>query len=67
MRLINVKTLELEEFASHTPPYAILSHTWGAEEILFTEIQSQPDTNKAGWRKILLSCKQAQDDGYRYV
>jgi hypothetical protein len=67
MRLINVNTLELEEFASYTPPYAILSHTWGVKEIGFTEIRSQPDTNKAGWRKILLSCKQAQDDGYGYV
>jgi hypothetical protein len=67
MRLINVETLKLEEFTSRTPRYAILSHTWGAEEITFNEIQSQPDTDKAGWQKILLSCKQAQRDGYHHV
>jgi hypothetical protein len=67
MRLINVETQKLENFTSRTPPYAILSHTWGAEEVTFSEIQSQPDTDKDGWRKIMLSCKQAKDDGYRYV
>jgi hypothetical protein len=30
-------------------------------------MQSQPDTTKAGWRKIRLACQQAKDDGYGYV
>ncbi|KAK0649191.1 hypothetical protein B0T16DRAFT_428045 [Cercophora newfieldiana] len=33
MRLINTTTLELEEFTSSTPPYAILSHTWSDDEV----------------------------------
>ncbi|KAE9381065.1 HET-domain-containing protein [Stipitochalara longipes BDJ] len=38
MRLINVHTMELEEyFDEEIPPYAILSHTWGKEEVSFQE------------------------------
>ncbi len=34
MRLINTRTLELHEFFDHcVPSYAIVSHTWGDEEI----------------------------------
>lgn len=39
MRLLNVDTLELEFFDSveQRPPYAILSHTWETEEVLFED------------------------------
>lgn len=38
MRLINLKTLALEEFFGDSiPRYAILSHTWEAEEISFQD------------------------------
>ncbi|KAF4625422.1 hypothetical protein G7Y89_g12747 [Cudoniella acicularis] len=38
MRLINVHTLDLEEFFGYyIPRYTILSHTWGKEEISFQE------------------------------
>ena len=81
MRLINVRTQKLEDFTGRpTPKYAILSHTWSpqkyaiqshtwvTEEITFSEMQSQqPDKNKAGWKKIELSCDQARVDRYGYV
>lgn len=39
MRLLNASTLEFESFYEHTvPPYAILSHTWGAQEISYQEM-----------------------------
>ncbi|KAH0445037.1 het domain-containing protein [Colletotrichum camelliae] len=39
MRLINVDTLELEEFFDDDiPKYAILSHTWGHEEVSFQDL-----------------------------
>ncbi|KAI0401108.1 heterokaryon incompatibility protein-domain-containing protein [Xylaria palmicola] len=39
MRLLNVRTLCLEEFFEpFTPSYAILSHTWGSEEILYHDV-----------------------------
>lgn len=38
MRLINIHSLRLEEFfGRNIPPYLILSHTWGNEEISFQE------------------------------
>jgi hypothetical protein len=38
MRLLNVETMKMEEFFDETvPPYAILSHRWGAEEVSFQE------------------------------
>ncbi|OHE91069.1 hypothetical protein CORC01_13625 [Colletotrichum orchidophilum] len=39
MRLINVDTLQLEEFFDgNMPEYAILSHTWGKEEVSFRDL-----------------------------
>lgn len=68
MRLINTKTLQLTEvFEKDAKPYAILSHTWGAEEVSFQEIQSgRPDTSKEGYRKIADSCRQAAKYGYEF-
>lgn len=40
MRLINTTSLELETFIRDIPPYAILSHTWGDEEVTFDELTS---------------------------
>lgn len=37
MRLINAETLELEEFVGAAPPFAILSHTWGRDEVTFQD------------------------------
>ncbi|KAM7192503.1 Heterokaryon incompatibility protein (HET) domain containing protein [Naviculisporaceae sp. PSN 640] len=57
MRLIDAFTLELCEFPSHPPRYAILSHTWGDEEVSFQEFTSpDPPVNKNGYTKIVQSC-----------
>jgi hypothetical protein len=41
MHLLNVFTGGLEEyFGSQIPSYAILSHTWGLEEVTFSDIQN---------------------------
>jgi len=38
MRLINTRTLKLEEFiGQQIPQYAILSHTWGDEEVSYQD------------------------------
>jgi hypothetical protein len=37
MRLINTKDLRITEFFDDKPQYAILSHTWGAEELTFQQ------------------------------
>lgn len=81
MRLINVETYELKElFTDKMPPYAILSHTWGAEEVTFqdwvrfvdesvkgqsTKYQSIKD--KAGFKKIKGACLQAKKDSIQWL
>ncbi|KAL8920427.1 MAG: hypothetical protein Q9172_004499 [Xanthocarpia lactea] len=40
MRLLHVSTFRLESFIDEEcPPYALLSHTWGKEEITLQEVQ----------------------------
>jgi hypothetical protein len=70
MRLINTETLMLEEFfSSEAPPYAILSHTWGDEEVPFYEYQDNLgyEVPKAGLEKIKRFCRQAAWYGYQYA
>lgn len=93
MHLIHIKVTSLEEFTGDpdqlefktfvgddTPPYAILSHTWGHadDEVSWTElrdaIQKGPEseeyslvTGKAGYNKIRWTCKQALVDGHSYA
>ena len=39
MRLINVKTLEVEEFFDdRIPTYAVLSHMWDTDKVTFSDI-----------------------------
>ncbi|GAW27038.1 putative vegetative incompatibility protein het-e-1 [Rosellinia necatrix] len=50
MRLLNTSTYALEAFLGvKTPRYAILSHTWGEDEVLFEDIR---DASPAPWVKI---------------
>jgi hypothetical protein len=70
MRLINCSTLQLEEFLDRNiPPYAILSHTWGDEEVSFADFRSlQPTTTtRSGYQKILSTCQQALRDELNYA
>lgn len=68
MRLLNSTTLQLENFSPNAiPNYAILSHTWEDDEVLFTDIGSERAKSKSGYYKIWCSCKQASHDGIGYV
>jgi len=71
MRLLHTKSFALEVFfGNNTPPYAILSHTWGQEEVLFEHVNGglKPGTTqRLGWAKVRYSCAQAASDGYGYV
>ncbi|KAH8649188.1 heterokaryon incompatibility protein-domain-containing protein [Xylariales sp. PMI_506] len=71
MYLINIQTKQLEAFVEdHIPPYAILSHTWGAdqEEITFQEVRDGFDTKfGTGRSKFDGCCAQARKDGLSYV
>lgn len=55
MRLINTRTLEIQEFFdTDIPRYAILSHTWGAEEVTFQDwlYARQQNPPRWGWVHI---------------
>ena len=72
MRLLNSCTWELREFMSGNdiPPYAILSHTWGDEEVTFDDWRNLPASEVEalqGYRKIQHCCRQAAEDGLGWV
>jgi hypothetical protein len=51
-----------------TPPYAILSHTWGADadEVTFADLVTGNGKAKRGYEKIRFCGQQAQQDGLQY-
>jgi hypothetical protein len=71
MRLLNVRTLDFEEFVGELgegiPSYAILSHTWGAEEVSYSDHISKNSSSKKGYDKIRGCCQLADSEGFRYV
>ena len=72
MRLIkdegqgNLRLVEYHEI--ETPRYAILSHTWGAdnEEVTYKDFSEGTNKRKAGWGKIEFCRKQAAIDHLQY-
>jgi hypothetical protein len=69
MRLFNCRTKTLDTFVGSVPPYAILSHTWGVDEVVFDDlINANTDhTTMKGWYKIQQSCEQTLQDGLEYL
>jgi hypothetical protein len=66
MRLINTWNLELQEFNEMPPRYAILSHTWGNEEVSFQDFQNGR-ARKKGFSKITETCRLARLEGIPYA
>ncbi|KAI0595586.1 heterokaryon incompatibility protein-domain-containing protein [Biscogniauxia sp. FL1348] len=73
MRLLNTETFHLETFAGEIEPdYAILSHTWGEDEVLFEDIYRKPGSElewrgKGGASKVIGAVQQAIRDEYKYI
>jgi hypothetical protein len=69
MRLINTTTVTLEFFmGNNVPEYAILSHTWGSEEITFQDMANLKKVdNRKGYTKILKACAVARRDRWKYI
>ena len=53
-----------KDFVDNIPPYAILSHAWGADEdeVTFEELRKVPEKTKVGYREILFFGEQARKD-----
>ena len=72
MRLIKDRGQEglvlVEYHENAIPAYAILSHTWGAddEEVTYKDFMESTKKRKAGWKKIEFCRKQAVVDNIQY-
>ncbi|KAH7145566.1 heterokaryon incompatibility protein-domain-containing protein [Dactylonectria estremocensis] len=68
MWLVDVDTFRLKYF--HDPPhqYAILSHTWGGNEVVFKDMDDIPRARqKDAWLKIQLTCDEARKNMLPYA
>ncbi|KAF2028156.1 WD40 repeat-like protein [Setomelanomma holmii] len=72
MHLLKVENngkITINTFADNAlPPYAILSHTWGAdaEEVTFADLAKGEGKAKSGYNKIRFCGKEARHDGLEY-
>lgn len=68
MRLLHTTNIEIHEFFDvQTPPYAILSHTWGTDEITFQDIKSRNFHRNDGLLKVRESCRIARENGLTWI
>ncbi|VUC26757.1 unnamed protein product [Clonostachys rosea] len=67
MRLLNTSSLEVQEFGHIIPHYAILSHTWEKDEVLFHDMINGTAHKKAGYSKVLGCCRLAKERGLKWI
>ena len=58
----------IERNSENLPAYAILSHTWGAddEEVTYQDLEQGTGIHKPGYAKIRFCAEQADKDGLRF-
>ncbi|KAF2825580.1 HET-domain-containing protein, partial [Ophiobolus disseminans] len=68
MRLLNAETLRFKTFFSddQTPPYAILSHTWGDEEVSYQDMMYEEVIDNLSYQKIIETAKIAKQKHLDY-
>jgi Heterokaryon incompatibility protein (HET) len=68
MRLLRTTDLKFEVFEGRAiPQYAILSHTWGLEEVLFQDMEHGRGAEKSGYIKIQKCIDIAKSDNWAYL
>ncbi|KAI4246670.1 MAG: hypothetical protein LQ352_006334 [Teloschistes flavicans] len=68
MHLLNTASLELRHVLTYDEyPYAILSHTWGDDEISFQDIQKPECRELKGYRKIKSFCSTVFSAGLEWA
>ncbi|KAI6082551.1 HET-domain-containing protein [Hypoxylon rubiginosum] len=72
MRLINCQSLKFEEFVRDVPPYAVLSHTWGKDEVTLNDMRNRDealenDSERGRFRKIEDTCRVALEQNINYA
>ncbi|OHF01196.1 HET domain-containing protein [Colletotrichum orchidophilum] len=64
----NPPNIELVDFnPDQLPRYAILSHTWGDDEVVYADIRNQNAATKSTFSKVRYSCIQTLADDLEYV
>ncbi|KAH8758214.1 heterokaryon incompatibility protein-domain-containing protein [Hyaloscypha finlandica] len=51
----------------NVPNFAILSHTWGEEEVTLQDIKTKEATKLLGYEKVTKACSVAAADGFDYI
>ena len=67
MRLLNTHTRLVYEFTGKVPVYAILSHTWGDDEVSLEHIKFGHAKQRKAFSKLLGACEQAMNDHYEWL
>lgn len=74
MRLLHTGTQRLvektpEDLRKENIRYAILSHTWGADEVIYDDIVHGTEwtKNPSSLSKVQGACRQARSNGYDYI
>lgn len=69
MRLIDTWTFALEEFDEDAiPEYAILSHTWGDDEVSYAEMKHlESARERKAFAKIARAAELAVDESLRWI
>ena len=61
MRLINIHTLQIQNFVGDPPPYAILSHRWIGEETTYEDFINESRRHGPGFEKVRRFCEFVRD------
>ena len=67
MRFLNTRTLAFVDFPHLPNEYAVLSHTWGYEEVLYQDMLSGSASGKPGWSKLKSCCERAAADSFELI
>jgi hypothetical protein len=68
MRLLYTTRIELREFTPReVPGYAILSHTWGKEEVTLQNLKTIKAAKLQGYEKVSKACSIAAKDGFDHI
>lgn len=75
MRLLETRLAGLGEYPlklkyvhnAEDVSYAILSHTWGEDEVLYGDVINKTGETKEGFLKVQGALQQARDDGLDYM
>lgn len=57
----------IEEVGRDIPDYAILSHTWGRDEVLYDHVRDGTSHTHQAYGKVVKAMQQAASDGFAYI